>query len=127
MAAEKISTVPKRIAITLVGMYIATKAPTTAPTVVAISRNIPMRTLVILSLMYAAAAPEEVAMEVTKAAPTAYRISTPNPNVSNGITTTPPHSPVNAPTIPAKMAPINRISEKVSMLTEVKSIIEIMF
>ena len=105
MAAEKINTIPKIIATTCVDTYTAIKAPATAPRVVATSRNIPIRIFVIPSFMYAAAAPDELAIEATNAAPMAYLISTPNPRVSNGIITTPPPSPVSEPKSPASTAP----------------------
>ncbi len=63
MAAEKINTIPKIIATTCVDTYTAIKAPATAPRVVATSRNIPIRIFVIPSFMYAAAAPDELAIE----------------------------------------------------------------
>ena len=46
-------------------------APTTAPTVVAISRNMPRRIFEKPSFTYAAAAPDEVAITETNAAPMA--------------------------------------------------------
>lgn len=117
--AEKIRTTPKIIAIYILSRYIATIAPATAPVVVAISRNIPMRTLVIPSFIYAAAAPEDVAIDVTNAAPTAYLISTPNPRVKIGITITPPPKPVSEPINPAKHAPINKTRENISKLKSI--------
>jgi hypothetical protein len=49
-----------------------------APTVVAISRNIPIRKFVNPSLTLTAAAPDEVAMIEMRDAPMAYRMSTPS-------------------------------------------------
>ena len=69
MYAEPSSTTPKIIAIALVGNLSANEAPTTAPIVVAISRNIPILILEKPSLTYAAAAPEDVAMTDTSVAP----------------------------------------------------------
>src|SRR2546427_11427128 len=41
-------------------------------------------------------------MTETRVAPIAYRISTPNRSVSTGVRTTPPPSPVSAPSSPAR-------------------------
>jgi hypothetical protein len=71
IAAENNNTNPKRIATRCVGVYTASTAPSIAPVVVAISRNMPMRTLVMPSLIYAAAAPDELAIEATSEAPMA--------------------------------------------------------
>ena len=56
---------------TLLLSQMAMRAPDTAPMVVAISRNMPRRTLVMPSFTYAEPEPLEVAIEATKAAPTA--------------------------------------------------------
>src|SRR5690242_15683368 len=87
-------------------------APPNAPTVVAISRSMPTRTLVNPSLTYAAAAPEDVAITETSDAPTAYRRSTPKSSVSIGTITIPPPRPVNAPRSPAENEPIATSSVK---------------
>ena len=55
------------IAIAGVGAWVARNAPTSAPSVVAISRNIPIRMLEKPSLTYAAAAPEEVGSGLLRA------------------------------------------------------------
>ena len=59
------------IARALVGMRVARKAPSNAPKVVAISKNIPMRMLENPSFTYEAAAPDEVAITETSEAPMA--------------------------------------------------------
>src|SRR5262252_5822792 len=84
----------------------AKKAPKSAPSVVAISRNIPILILEKPSFTYAAAAPDDVAITETSDAPTAYRISTLNTRVKNGTSTTPPPSPVSDPRKPAVNDPI---------------------
>src|SRR5579872_1007857 len=100
--AENSSTVPNTIAIAWVETRVARNAPNNAPRVVAISKNIPMRMFEKPSLTNAAAAPEEVAITETREAPMAYRMSTLNKRLSSGTNTTPPPSPVNAPTRPAR-------------------------
>src|ERR1700745_1186205 len=85
--------------------YTDTTVPADPPSVVATSRNIPTRTFEYPSRTYAAAAPLDVAITDTSAAPIAYRMSTPNTIVSNGTITTPPPSPVSAPKKPAATAP----------------------
>src|SRR5579885_3774451 len=80
-------------------------APQIAPIVVAISRNIPTRTFEYPSRTYAAAAPDDVAITETSAAPIAYLISTLKSSVSIGTITTPPPSPVSAPRNPARNDP----------------------
>src|SRR5579862_7964726 len=69
--AEKSSTHPNTVAIAWVETRVATAAPRSAPRVVAISRNMPMRMFENPSLTYAAAAPDEVAITDTSDAPTA--------------------------------------------------------
>ena len=71
ITAVSTSTEPKMMAMAELLSQTATTAPHTAPMVVAISRNIPKRMLVIPSFTYALPEPLEVAMEATKAAPTA--------------------------------------------------------
>src|SRR6476660_7595017 len=71
MYAEYMSIKPKITAMTLGDMRAVKYAPTSAPRVVAISRNIPMRMLEKPSLTYAAAEPEEVAITETSDAPIA--------------------------------------------------------
>src|SRR5271155_438100 len=95
--------------------YSASAAPESAPIVVAISRNIPTRMLEYPSRTYAAAAPEDVAITDTSAAPMAYRMSTPNSSVSIGTITTPPPNPVSAPKNPASSdpKPINAVNSSV--------------
>src|ERR1700722_107403 len=91
-------------------MYPARNAPLSAPTVVATSKNMPTRMFEYPSFKYAAAAPDEVAITETSEAPIAYRISTPNTKVSSGTITTPPPSPVNAPSSPAAIDPAATIN-----------------
>lgn len=79
----------------------ATIAPHMAPAVVAISKNIPSRILVMPSFTKAAADPEEVAITETSEAPIAYLISTWSRRVSSGIMIKPPPSPVREPSKPA--------------------------
>ncbi len=70
-AAENSSTTPKITASVDEEMYTATTVPSSAPTVVAISRNIPTRMFVYPSRTNAAAAPDEVAITQTSEAPIA--------------------------------------------------------
>src|SRR5581483_5936786 len=107
---------PKMMAIARVGILVARNAPTMAPSVVATSRNIPIRMLEKPSLTYAAAAPEDVAITDTSEAPIAYRISTLKNNVSSGTSTTPPPSPVRAPSSPAANEPTPTSKENSQML-----------
>jgi hypothetical protein len=65
------STAPKITPRTPGEILAAANAPQTAPTVVAISRNMPMRMLEKPSRTYAAAAPEDVAITEINAAPMA--------------------------------------------------------
>ena len=69
--AETKSTNPKIVAMALVETHTAMIAPASAPSVVAISRNMPIRMLENPSFTYAAAAPEEVAITETRDAPMA--------------------------------------------------------
>ena len=62
---------PNTIASARVGTRVARNAPNTAPTVVATSRNIPIRTFESPSRTYAAAAPDEVAITEISDAPMA--------------------------------------------------------
>ena len=62
---------PKTIAMPLVGVIVASHAPSTAPMVVAISRNMPIRMLEKPSRTYAAADPDDVAMTDISDAPIA--------------------------------------------------------
>jgi hypothetical protein len=98
---EYIRTSPKITAIAEPDNFAEIYAPKSAPKVVAISRNIPMRILVKPSFTYAEAAPDEVAITEIREAPTAYLISTPNTNVNKGMITTPPPKPVKDPRNPA--------------------------
>ena len=65
------STMPKIVASALAGIFAVRNAPSNAPTVVAISRNIPMRMLENPSFTYAAADPDDVAITETSDAPMA--------------------------------------------------------
>ena len=94
---------------------VAIIAPTKAPIVVATSRNIPIRRFVKPSLIYADAAPQEVAITDTSEAPTAYRMSTPNTEVKRGTMTTPPPKPVSDPKKPAVNEPIQTSKENSRM------------
>ena len=85
----------------------AERAPKIAPSVVAISSDIPILMFVILSFIYADAAPLDVAIVATRLAPAAYSKGTPKSIASTGVITTAPPSPVIEPTIPAAM-PVNR-------------------
>ena len=76
-------------------------APDIAPVVVAISKNIPAFILMILSLRYAEAAPDDVAITDTILAPIAVLISMLNSKTSIGIIIIPPPTPTNDPIIPA--------------------------
>ena len=78
-----------------------TTAPTIAPVVDPISRNIPIRRLVMWSRTYAAAEPLDVAITETMLAPIAYWIGTPKRSVSAGTTRMPPPTPTSAPISPA--------------------------
>jgi hypothetical protein len=98
-----------------VGAYNAMAAPAMAPSVVAISRNMPMRMFKIPSLTYADAAPDEVAMTEINEVPMAYRMSIPNPIVNSGTITTPPPSPVSEPINPANKAPAKSMAKKVTI------------
>src|SRR5215471_10691328 len=102
---EYSNTSPKITPIADVDTPAARNAPNKAPSVVAISRNIPMRMLEKASLRYDTAAPDEVAMTETSEAPTAYLISTLKANVSRGTRTTPPPRPVREPRNPAANDP----------------------
>src|ERR1700722_3312261 len=69
--AEYKSVTPKITAIAEVETYPAINAPLSAPTVVAISRNMPTRMFEYPSRKYAAAAPDDVAITDTSDAPIA--------------------------------------------------------
>jgi hypothetical protein len=99
--AENIRIEPKIIYKNLGFIQTAMKAPVRAPIVVAISKNMPTRTFVILSLRYVTAEPLEVDITDTTPAPMAYLISTPNSKVSTGITIIPPPRPRSEPKKPA--------------------------
>ncbi len=94
----------------------ASTAPVSAPTVVATSRNIPTRTFVNPSRTYAAAAPDEVAITDTSEAPIAYLRSMWKRSVIIGTTTSPPPSPVSAPSSPAPKEPRARNNASSKML-----------
>ena len=85
------------------GDDVARNAPQIAPIVVAISRNMPTRRLVMWSLTYAAAAPLEVAMTETIETPIGdlRGDGTRKTSVSSGTTKTPPPRPTSEPTSPA--------------------------
>src|SRR3569833_3849101 len=72
-----------------------------------------MRTLENPSRTYAAAAPDEVAITEMSDTPIAYRMSTWKKTVSSGTSTTPPPSPVSAPSRPAVSEPKKRSPVKI--------------
>src|SRR5450759_2973558 len=72
-----------------------------------ISKNIPIRTLVILSLTYAEADPLDVAIVEIMLAPMAYSMGTLKPIASTGTTSRPPPTPTIDPTRPATIATRN--------------------
>ena len=92
-------------------MYAAIREPIIAPSVVAISRDMPIFMFDSPSFMYLLAAPLDVAMVDTRLAPAAYSIGTPSNMVSAGTTTIPPPSPLSEPTSPAA-TPITSRSAK---------------
>ena len=75
-------------------------APISAPTIVNISRNMPIFRFVKWSRTYAAAEPLEVAMTEMMLTAIAFLIGKPK-RVRNGMRTTPPPIPLMAPTKPA--------------------------